>query len=99
MDKSIATVTSYARQYPFEANSTLSELSFAGLTANHNYVVDVLGHKVMVTFEEDANGVWRKKVRIFGYTDQSTVQEILKEVDARVEFECMVYSRLMDPEE
>jgi hypothetical protein len=99
MKKTIETVTAYARQYPFEANSTLSELSFAGMTTNHNYVTDILGHKVMITFEEDANGEWRKKVRIFGFTDQTIIQEILKEIDARVEFECVVYSRLMDSEE
>lgn len=99
MDKSIQTVTGYARQYPFEANSTLSELSNAAISRNHNYRIDVLGHSVMVTFEEDANGVWRKKVRIFGYTDPGTTNEILNQVDERLEFECMVYSRLMDPEE
>ncbi|MDD5649751.1 MAG: hypothetical protein PHF86_04925 [Candidatus Nanoarchaeia archaeon] len=97
MDKTIATVTAYARQYPFEANSTLAEMTSRNRL---NYVaIDVLGHPVMITFEEDAYGTWRKKVRIFGFTDQTTIQEILKEVDTSVEFECMVYSRLMDPEE
>lgn len=99
MDKSIQTVTSYARQYPFEAFSTLSELSNAAISRNHNYRVDVLGHSVLITFEEDANGVWHKKVRIFGYTDPGTIQEILQKVDERLEFECVVYSRPMDEDE
>lgn len=95
--------TSYARQYPFEANERLGSLSFAMTTDAHNYRTEIMGHPVVITFEEDHTGNWHKRIRVFPDRCNSLIPEVVDHiallVDERLTRECVTFSRPMDPEE
>lgn len=88
-------VTSYARQYPFE----LGESTEAGINnSNHNYCLSMYGHRVAITFEEDSNGKWHKRVKIFPDTCNTLIPEVVDQImteinDPELKQECMIFSR------
>lgn len=100
--KRISNATAYARQYAYEQDTSIGQVS-SGFFVNKNRVVEMFGHKVMITFEEDCKGTWSKRVRIFpdiyGSLVPSAIDAIMAEVDSKMKPECLVFSRPMDDED